>query len=202
MAGNVYAYTIGDTLYLNITNRCTNDCVFCIRRTKEGVCYYDLWLEKEPSLDELLEAAGDVRRYREVVFCGYGEPLIRIDLVVEAARALQSQGVPVRINTNGQAGLYHGRNIAAELAGLIDVVSISLNAADSGQYATLCQPQQGEKAFPAILEFAGQCKKYIPQVILSVVRWPGVDIDGCREIARTLDVELRVREPDGTFTSS
>ncbi|MDD3652993.1 MAG: TatD family nuclease-associated radical SAM protein [Desulfotomaculaceae bacterium] len=202
MAGNVYAYALGDSLYLNVTNKCTNDCAFCVRKTVEGVGYYDLWLEKEPNLNELLEAAGDVRQYREVVFCGYGEPLIRIDLVIEAARALKSLGVPVRVNTNGQAGLYHGRNIAVELSGLIDTISISLNAADSGHYVSLCRPRQGEEAFPAILEFARQCKKYIPKVILSVVRWPGVDIAGCREIARSLDVELRVREPAGTFTSA
>ncbi|OPX86264.1 MAG: molybdenum cofactor biosynthesis protein A [Pelotomaculum sp. PtaB.Bin104] len=201
MASNVYAYRIGAALYLNITNRCTNDCVFCVRRTEEGVGYYDLWLEKEPSLEELLEAAGDVRRYREVVFCGYGEPLIRVDLVVEAARALKAQGVSVRVNTNGQAGLYHGRNIAAELAGLVDTISISLNASDAAHYAALCRPGQGEEAFPAILEFAAQCTKYIPTVILTVVRWPGVDIARCRQIARDLGVYLRVREPAGTFTS-
>jgi len=200
MAGKVFAYTIGHSIYLNITNRCTNDCVFCIRRTKEGLGY-DLWLEREPGLDELMKAMGDARQYREVVFCGYGEPLIRANLVIEASRLLKRQGAYIRIDTNGQAGLIHGRDIASELAGLVDAVSISMNAADSGQYVVLCRPQYGEKAYSALLEFAMQCRKYIPRVILSVVRWPGIDIERCREIARNMGADFKVRELWGTFTS-
>jgi len=200
MAGKVFAYTIGYSIYLNITNRCTNDCVFCIRRTKEGLGY-DLWLEREPSLDDLMKAVGNVRQYREVVFCGYGEPLIRDALVIEASRVLKRKGASIRIDTNGQAGLIHGRDVASELAGLVDAVSISLNAADPGQYVALCRPQHGEKAYSALLDFALQCKKYIPRVVLSVVRWPGVDIEGCRKIARSMRADFKIREPWGTFTS-
>ncbi|MBM7855307.1 TatD family-associated radical SAM protein [Desulfohalotomaculum tongense] len=190
------AYTIGQSLYLNITNRCTNNCVFCIRRTKEGVGY-DLWLSREPNLQELLEAVGDPGRYKEVVFCGYGEPLIRLELVIAAAAEFKKLGAKqIRINTNGQANIIHQRNVVPELAGLVDVISISLNAQNAGAYAELSQPVKysPEEAYSAVLEFARQCKKYIPRVVLSVVNWPGVDIEACRKIAEELEVEFRVRE--------
>jgi len=202
LAGNVFAYELGDAVYLNITNKCTNNCVFCIRQTSKGFGDYNLWLDKEPNLDELLLATGDVRQYREVVFCGYGEPLLRVDLVVEASRALKKQGAYIRIDTNGQADLIHGRNIASELAGLVDAVSISLNASDARQYVSICRPQMGEKAYLAVLEFAARCKIHIPKVILSVVRWPGVDIEKCRKTAHNLGAEFKVRNFSGTLIYS
>lgn len=200
MEEQTIAYTLGEAIYLNVTNRCTNDCLFCIRRTKEGLGTYDLWLKKEPELNELLEAAGDIRRCREVVFCGYGEPLVRGDLVIKAAEAMKKQGAVIRINTNGQADLIHGRSIAPELAGLVDVISISLNTADPRQYMEICQPLYGEPAYDALLKFTGECKKYIPKVILTAVTWPGVDMDQCREVARKLNVDFRMRRLTGTFT--
>lgn len=197
---NVFAYELDDALYLNITNQCTNRCVFCIRRNSAGIGGYNLWLEHEPDLDELLAAAGDVRQYREVVFCGYGEPLTRIALVLAASREFKKQGAHIRVNTNGQANLIHGRNIVPALAGLVDAVSISLNAPDARQYVSICQPQKGEAAYLAMLEFAAQCKIHIPQVVLSVVRWPGVDIEKCRAIAKNLQTDFKVRSFSGTLT--
>lgn len=201
MEDQIFAYPLSKSIYLNITNRCTNDCLFCIRRTREGIGSHDLWLKREPDLEELLEAAGDIRLFREVVFCGYGEPLIRADLVVEAALVLKKQGALIRINTNGHAGLIHGRNIASELAGLVDTISISLNTADPGQYVEICQPRHGEQAYRALLEFAGESKKNIPRVVLTAVTWPGVDMDRCLDLARKLGVEFRMRRLSGTFTS-
>lgn len=194
MKENTYAYEIGGAIYLNVTNKCTNECVFCIRQAGEGIKGYNLWLEKEPNLEELLLAVGDVRRYREVVFCGYGEPLLRADLVIEAAHALKKQGASVRINTNGQADLVHGYSIASALAGAVDTISISLNAPDAEQYISLCRPHLKEKAYWAMLDFVTNCQIHIPKVILSVVRWPGVDIEKCRAIAHNLGVEFKVRE--------
>lgn len=202
MEEQVLAYRLGGAIYLNITNRCTNDCLFCIRRTREGLGSHNLWLIREPELDELLAAAGDVRPFREIVFCGYGEPLIRAGLVAEAARELRKQGRPVRVNTNGQANLLHGRNILPELAGLVDVVSISLNTAEPGQYMEICRPQHGEQAYEALLAFINESKKYIPRVVLTAVTWPGVDLDKCLALARQLGVDFRVRRLSGTFNSS
>ncbi|NLM38008.1 MAG: radical SAM protein [Firmicutes bacterium] len=190
---NIFAYPIEDRLYLNITNRCPNRCVFCIRHNEHGVGY-DLWLDREPSVEEVLAAAGDVSAYREVVFCGYGEPLLRWEVVVGVARALKERyGVPIRINTNGLAEAVLGRPILPSLAGLVDVISISLNAADAVTYDRLCHSDLGTEAYPALLRFIRDSKKYIPRVIVTVVAIPDFDPEPARRLAGELGVELRIR---------
>ncbi|GAB6157429.1 hypothetical protein JCM39194_06290 [Desulfotomaculum varum] len=191
----VVSYCIGNSLYLNITNRCFNKCVFCIRQTKTGVGY-NLWLSKEPSVQEVLAAVANPQDYQEIVFCGYGEPLCRLELVRGVAAELKKRGARmIRVNTNGQANLLYGRNIVPELAGLVDVISISLNAQDAATYVKLCQPAQGEQAYYSMLDFAQKCVGVIPRVILSVVEWPGVDIEACRSLAGKLGAEFRLRQP-------
>lgn len=191
--GNTFVYPIEDRLYINLTNRCPNRCVFCIRNTEQGVGY-DLWLDREPSVAEVLTAAGDVSAYREVVFCGYGEPLLRWEVVVGVARALKERyGVPIRINTNGLAEAVLGRPILPQLEGLVDVISISLNAADAAMYERLCHSDLGLEAYPALLRFIRDSKSYIPRVVVSVVAIPNFDPEPAREMARELGVELRIR---------
>lgn len=199
MTGQTFAYPLGGSLYLNVTNRCSNDCIFCIRRTEEGIGVFDLWLDHEPDLDQLLTAAGDISGYKEIVFCGYGEPLLRADLVLTAARAFKKKGARIRVNTNGQASLILGREVPPELKGLVDVVSISLNAADVKGYVEICRPQAGMKAYELVIEFARQCLLYVPKVILSVVELPGVDVEKCRALARDLGAEFRLRRFAGTI---
>lgn len=194
-------YKINHSLYINITNRCTNNCVFCIRHTKEGVGY-DLWLSEEPNLQDILDAVGDPSKYEEVVFCGYGEPLIRLELVVASAKKLKSLGAKkIRVNTNGQANLIHKRNVVPEMAGAVDIISISINAQNAATYGKLSMPIKfsADEAYSAILEFTRECKKHIPAVILSVVEWPGVDIKACNKIAGELNVDFRVRKFTGTI---
>ncbi|AZR74432.1 radical SAM protein [Anoxybacter fermentans] len=188
------AYQIGNKLYLNVTNRCTNDCDFCIRRGKTGIEGHNLWLEKEPQYEEVIKAIGDPTPYEEIVFVGFGEPLYRIDLVKEVARWIKAHGVPVRVDTNGQANLIHGRNVVPELKGLLDTISISLNATSAKEYDRLCHSVYGEDAYDAMLNFAKEAKKYIPRVILSVVDYGGVDLEKARKIAEEMGVEFRVRE--------
>lgn len=190
------AYPIQDALYLNITNRCPNRCLFCIRDTAHGVGY-DLWLEKEPSAAEVIAAVPDPARYREIVFCGYGEPLLRPEVVIAVSRYLKESGVPVRLNTNGLADLFLQRDILPELKGLIDVISISLNAHEAQSYAQITRTPFGEKAFGAVLDFAARSKIYIPKVILSVVRYPGIDPEQAARLAATAGVEFRIREIQG-----
>lgn len=192
MGEQILTYTLGQNLYLNVTNRCTNNCLFCIRHTPGGIGY-NLWLEREPSVGEVVDAIRDPLAYREVVFCGYGEPLLRLDLVREVAAWLKKRGATVRINTNGQANLVFGQNIVPSLKGLVDAVSISLNAHAEDVYRKICRPSFGEKAYGAVLEFARACAGEIPKVILTAVEWPGVDMEKCREIARGLGVEFRLR---------
>jgi TatD DNase family protein len=188
------AYQIGDSLYLNITNRCTSKCTFCIRyKTKVFNSEHELWLKKEPTAKEVIEAIGDLAKYKEVVFCGYGEPLIRLDAVIEVSKWLKVKGARVRIDTNGHGSLIHKRNIVPELEGLIDSISISLNAQNRKVYNEVCRPDFGEDAFDAIIEFARECKKYIPEVELTVVGISQIDVKAAKKIADDLGVSFRVR---------
>lgn len=187
------AYPLSDSLYLNITNRCPNACLFCIRESRTGVGY-NLWLEREPSAAEVIEAIHDPSGYREIVFCGYGEPLLRPEIVVEVSQWLKKWPVQVRLNTNGLADLFLGYDVLPNLKSLIDVVSISLNADNAELYQQLTRSSFGKTAFQAVLDFAGRSLHYIPRVILSVVDYPGVDLEKAKAIATKLGVEFRVRK--------
>ncbi|MEW6410479.1 MAG: YchF/TatD family DNA exonuclease [Nitrospirota bacterium] len=187
-------YKIRGSLYLNITNRCTNRCTFCVRYYTDFVKGHHLRLKSEPSVREVIEAIGDPTQYREVVFCGYGEPLIRLDAVKEIARWVKEHGGRIRINTNGQGNLIHGRNILPELKGLVDAISISLDVDDAGKYYDICRPKFGRDTFEKIKEFILEAKKYTPHVRITVLTLPEVDIERCRATATELGVELKIRE--------
>lgn len=189
----MYTYKLGDSLYINLTNLCTNNCVFCIRNKQEGLGI-NLWLDREPSALDVINEISNPDSYKEIVFCGYGEPTMRLSQILQICRYLRDFNVPIRLDTNGQGNLIWGKNIVQEFAGLIDTVSISLNAKDSEQYQKLCNPDAGEFAYPAILEFAEECKKHIPKVVFTVVDVVSAyDIELCRRIAEELGVGFRVR---------
>jgi TatD DNase family protein len=188
------AYQIRDSLYLNITNRCTNSCVFCAKFDDFVVKGHELKLDHEPDIEELKQAIGDPTRFREVVFCGYGEPLLRLELVCELAAWLKTRRVKVRINTDGQANLVHGRNILPELAGKVDALSVSLNAPNADQYQELCRSKYPAEGYQAVKDFLKLAPAYIPEVLASAVSYPGVDIAACRKVAEELGVEFRPRE--------
>lgn len=187
-------YQIRNSLYLNITNRCTAACMFCVRYHTDFVKGHNLRLNEEPSAEEVITAIGDAKKYGEVVFCGYGEPLIRLDAVKKIAEAVKRQGVKVRIDTNGHANLIHKRNILPELAGLVDSICVSLNAHNAALYERICQPKFGPSTYEAVKEFIREAVKYIPEVSATAVTCPGVDIEACRRIAEGLGAKFRVRE--------
>jgi TatD DNase family protein len=189
------AYQIRDSLYLNITNRCTNMCSFCIRFQSDYVKGHNLRLADEPAEDELKEAIGDPVQYKEIVFCGYGEPLLRLDVVKNVARWVKQKKGHVRIDTNGHGNLIHGRNILPELQGIVDNMSISLNAQDRETYNSICQPSF-DNAYEGVLSFIREALKSIPRVQVTVVALPGVDVGRCKDIAKELGVDIRVRELD------
>lgn len=191
-----YAYKIGKSLYLNITNRCSNHCSFCVRyKTDIFNKNYSLWLDHEPTFEEMKDVVSNPKLYKEVVFCGYGEPLARLDLVIQLAKFIKKKGGRVRVDTNGQANLIHDENIVPKLKGIVDSISISLNAHNAQTYDRLCHSVYGQDAYRAILEFAKQAKKYIKKVSFTVVKLPEVvDIPACENIAKDLGVELRTRE--------
>jgi len=187
------AYVIRNSLYLNITNRCTNSCTFCAKFSNFTVKGHQLCLEREPSVEDVMAAIGDPSSYDEVVFCGYGEPLLRLDLVKAVARFLKKKNITVRINTDGQANLVHNRNILPELAGLVDSISVSLNAPDAITYQKICCSEFGEQGYDALKEFLVEAKQHIPSVTATAVTLPGIDIDACRKVADELQVEFRER---------
>jgi len=188
-------YRIGRKLYVNLTNRCVNDCSFCIRRSGPGVAGASLWLDREPEAQDYIEAIPHPERFEEVVFCGYGEPLLRPDVLAVVARHVkENSATPVRVDTNGQANLFLGRDVLPGLVGLVDTFSISLNAQDNDTYRELCRPAFGDGAYPEVLAFAREAVRLFPRVILTVVGVPGVDIDACRAIAEGMGAEFRVRD--------
>ncbi|OGF47951.1 MAG: radical SAM protein [Candidatus Firestonebacteria bacterium RIFOXYA2_FULL_40_8] len=188
-------YEINNSLYINLTNRCSNHCSFCARNESTLVKGHNLAIDREPSAEEILKAAGDVSKYKEVVFCGFGEPTIRLSVLKEIAAKLKLKGSKVRIDTNGQGNLIHGRNILPELKGLVDAVSVSLNASNSDDYQRICFSQFKEAAYTGVKEFLKEAKKYIPEVTASVVTVPGIDVEACRKIAEEeLKVSFRIRQ--------
>lgn len=188
------AYRIRNSLYLNITNRCSNRCSFCAKFDDFIVKGHNLLLDGEPSVNEVMEAIGKPEGIDEVVFCGYGEPLLRLDLVKQVAAQLKQRGYRIRVNTDGQANLVHGRDILPELVGLVDSISVSLNASDTATYNNICNTPFGEGGFAGVCDFIRSARKHIPQVAASAVTLPAVDIEACRELALSLGVEFRVRE--------
>jgi TatD DNase family protein len=190
------AYPIGKALYLNITNRCTNHCTFCIRyKNRTFNQKHELWLSHEPTAPEIISAISDLSRWKEIVFCGYGEPLIRLETVIEVSQWVKKQNPSkkVRVDTNGTANIFHGRNILPELKGLVDEMSISLNAPDQKTYDKICNPAFGERSYEAVKEFILEAKKYIPTVVATTVGLKGIDQNACAKIAKDLKVKFRIR---------
>jgi TatD DNase family protein len=188
------AYRIRNSLYLNITNRCTNVCTFCAKRGDFHVKGHYLKLPEEPGVEQLIAEVGDPADYDEVVFCGFGEPLLRLPVVREVAAALKARGARIRVNTDGLANLVHGRNILPELAGLVDALSVSLNAPDAGTYARICPSRYGEESFPALLAFLREAPKFVPSVTATAVALPGLDHEAVRRLAESVEgVTFRLR---------
>lgn len=189
-------YEAHGNLYLNITNRCTADCIFCLKRYSDGVYGYNLRLSREPRLSEILNELSklELSRYKEAVFTGFGEPLVRLDDVLEITKRLSNHGIPVRLDTIGHAKLlYPDRNVARELADSgMKVVSISLNAQDADTYNQLCDPKY-IRAYDKMLEFARDVSKAGMELRFTVLNLPVVDLEKCKKIAKEYCADLKVR---------
>ena len=190
----------GKNIYVNMTNRCPCNCVFCLRQTKKMMEGNSLWLkEGEPSVDRVMDlfAPYDLSVINELIFCGYGEPLERVADVCEVIDRLKSKypNLKVRVNTNGLANLVHGRDITPELAGRFDTVSISLNAPDAEEFLALTRSKFGIGSFEALQEFAVLAKRHVPNVVMTVVEKVMSEdkIELCRKLCNDLGVTLRVR---------
>lgn len=197
MKGRQFSYEYEGKIYINLTNKCSNSCSFCVRVTD---CFadmnYNLWLEHEPSVQEVIDSISeaDLQKSKEIIFCGYGEPTYRIDQLVELGKYFKSLGKTTRVNTNGQGNLINKKDITPLLKDSIDIVNISLNESNGEKYQKICRSIYGLEAFEAIKEFAYKCKKYVKRVVLSVVDVISEDsIEKSREIAKELGVDFRVR---------
>jgi TatD DNase family protein len=194
--GGAPAYALGRNLYLNPTSRCTNDCAFCVRRRRLGLGGNRLWLDREPGAGDLIAAVGDPGPYDEVVFCGFGEPLLSAEVVAETARWLKERGARVRVNTNGTAHLARGETAAGllePLRGLVDEFSVSLNAADAETYVKICRPVFG-RAFDAVLDFIRTAAALGFAVTASAVALPGMDLAPVERLAAGLGAGFRARK--------
>lgn len=197
------SYEYGKSLYVNLTNRCDCNCVFCLRHhgSRGSIYADDLWLDREPTREEALAnlLSRDLPSYEELVFCGFGEPMYRVDDIVWLCDELKKAvpGLPpIRINTNGHANLIHGRDVTPLLKGRIDVVSISLNASTPEEYTAVTRPRDGAAAWDAMLDFARRARQYVPKVVLTIVDkdLTPEEAAACRAIADRLGVTLRIRE--------
>ena len=194
-------YVVDGSLYVNMTNKCSNRCEFCIRNNGDGAYGSDsLWLEREPTLDEIMSSvlSRDLSAYPELIFCGYGEPTYRLEDAVKVAKAVKEKypEMKVRINTNGHSDLILGKNTAPMYEGTFDVVSISLNTPSPSRYQEICHSIFGEASHSALISFAKNVKQYVPKVILSVVKetLTAEEIEQCRAISESAGVTLRIRD--------
>ena len=188
-----------NAIYVNMTNKCPCACTFCLRHNKDHVFNADsLWLTREPSIQEVCDSIDtwDLSQYDEVVFCGYGEPTERLDDLLEVAAYIKSKSnIKVRINTNGLADLICGEPTAHKLQGLIDSVSISLNATNKEDYLNVVRPKFGIVSYDAMLAFAKDCVSYVPEVVMTVVDvvTSKEEQERSRQICESIGVKLRIR---------
>lgn len=200
---NTYVYSIEDddevtnTLYVNLTNKCTNSCIFCIRTTVDDIKGKNMWLKGENfNANDVISQFDNYKKPKEVVFCGYGEPLIKYDLLKEIALYLKKQGIKIRINTNGIGNFINKRNIVPELAEFVDELSISLNAPNKKQYNEISRPKYID-AFDEMIDFAKKSIENNIKTTLSVVdEYPNykVDIQACKKIADEIGADFKVRK--------
>lgn len=198
--GMTILYGVGANLYVNLTNKCPCACVFCLRQNRDSMADNNdtLWLEHEPSFEEVVAEFEkfDLTKYKEIVFCGYGEPTEKLDVLLQVAKYVkENYPNPTRINTNGQGDLIWERDITPDFEGLIDTVSISLNTPDAKKYQELVRSKFGEKSFDAMLNFAKNAKKHVPNVVFTTVATTLTveEEDKCQAICDELGVTYRIR---------
>lgn len=196
---DTYLYTLDGNLYVNLTNKCSNGCDFCVRN--ERTSYYGnyLWLRHgDPTAEKVISSAngfGDLTRFKEVVFCGFGEPTYKVAEMVALCDYFHEKGLKTRLNTNGQGNLINKRDIVPELKGKIDFVNISLNASCVEKYQPICRSQFGEAGFAGLIEFAKLCRKNGVPCRFSIVDCIGEEeVEACKRLAQSVNIPLYIRD--------
>ena len=197
---NTLVYVLDNKIYINLTNRCTNNCIFCLRQDKSDVCGQEMWLESENfTAQDVIEQLKNFNiQTSEITFCGYGEPTLKLNILKEVAKYIKENypEIKLRLNTNGHANFVYKRNVAPELKGLIDIISVSLNGASKEEYNELSKPTF-EGAYDEVKKFIKACTDEGIRTIATVVdgyKGCRLDIEKCRQIAASLGAEFRVRE--------
>lgn len=196
---NTILYEVHHNLYVNLTNKCPCACTFCLRQTRDHMENSgSLWLSHTPALEEVLGEFEkfDMDKYEEVVFCGFGEPMEALDVLLETARFIKEKyRKPIRINTNGLGDLINKKETAPLLKGLVDTVSISLNTPDAEEYLKLVRPKFGEASYQAMLDFAKKCTEYVPRVVMTTVATTltAEEEARCAEICKKTGAVYRIR---------
>jgi TatD DNase family protein len=200
---NILAYELDGKIYINLTNRCTNDCIFCLRKDKDDVCGQKLWLDSEDfTPDEVIQQFEEIRQTiknnTEVIFCGYGEPMLKLDILKTVAEYIKTKypQTKIRVNTNGHANYVYKRNVVPELKGLVDEFSVSLNGENTQEYNELSQPKF-EGAYDEVKKFIKECSNSNISVVTSVVEgYKGrhLNLKSCEKISTDLGAKFRVRE--------
>ncbi len=196
---NILVYELDKKIYINLTNRCTNECIFCLRQDKDDVCGQKLWLDSEDfASEDVIEQLKKFNLSSEVIFCGYGEPMLKFEVLRQVAKYIKetSPEIKIRVNTNGHANFIYKKNVVPELVGLVDEFSVSLNASNSEEYDELSQPKF-ENAYEEVKKFIKCSADAGIETVASIVdgyKGRRLDVEKCREIAESLGAKLRVRE--------
>ena len=205
---NILVYLLDGKIYINLTNRCTNDCIFCLRKDKDDVVGQTLWLDDENSTADDVIKQFELKRnelltthnlpFKEVIFCGYGEPMLKFDVMKQVSKYIKDKypETKIRVNTNGHANYVYKKNVVPECKGLIDEFSVSLNGSTKEEYDELSQPKFDE-AYDEMKKFIKACSDEGISVVASVVEgYKGrhLDLEKCEEIAKSLGAKFRVRE--------
>nr|WP_302591851.1 TIGR04100 family radical SAM protein [uncultured Marvinbryantia sp.] len=196
-------YKVYQNLYVNLTNKCPCACTFCLRQTRDQMGESgSLWLEREPTYEEIIADFDNfpMEDFRELVFCGFGEPTERLDVILKVAEyAKKKYQIPTRINTNGLSDLIHGEKTAQLLQGLIDTVSISLNTPNPQRYHELVRSKFGDISYQAMLDFARDCTKYVPHVVMTTVTTTltAEEEQQCAQICKKIGATYRIRPWEG-----
>lgn len=196
---NILVYELDKKIYINLTNRCTNECIFCLRQDKDDVCGQELWLDSEGfTSEDVIEQLKKFNLSSEVIFCGYGEPMLKFEVLRQVAKYIKETypEIKIRVNTNGHANFIYKKNVVPELVGLVDEFSVSLNASNSEEYDELSQPKF-ENAYEEVKKFIKCSADAGIETVASIVdgyKGRRLDVEKCREIAESLGAKLRVRE--------
>ncbi len=195
---DTYLYALDGNLYVNLTNKCSNGCDFCVRN--ERTSYYGnyLWLRHgEPTADKVIadsKGFGDLTRFKEVVFCGFGEPTYKVAEMTALCDYFHEKGLKTRLNTNGQGNLINKRDIVPELKGKLDFINVSLNASCYEKYQPICRSQFKEAGFAGMIEFAKSCRRAGIDCRFSIVDCIGEEeVEACKRLAQSVNVPLYVR---------